>query len=96
MVFEFDDIVVVEFFMDFYLAHELQLTKRYLLFGLGFGEGRLLDDFDCEEFLGLLRYEFVASGEPPFAEEVAFEIGGDFVVIEVVVVDKLKIFVGWG
>lgn len=68
--------------------------RGYFLFGLGFGEGRLLDDFDCEEFLGLLRYEFVASGEPPFAEEVAFEIGGDFVVIEVVIVDKLKIFVG--
>lgn len=67
----------------------------YFLFWLWFGKRWLLDDFNSEDFLCLLGYEFVASGESTFSEEVSFEVGGDFVVIEIVVLDDFEILVGW-
>jgi hypothetical protein len=54
-----------------------------------------LDDFNGEDFLCLLRYEFIASGKSSLAKELSFEISCDFVVIEIVILNVLEILMSW-
>jgi hypothetical protein len=50
-----------------------------------------LYDFDSKYFFGLLRYEFVASGESTLPEKVAFEVSGDLIIVEIMIFDDFEI-----
>jgi hypothetical protein len=58
-------------------------------------QGRFLNDLDCEDLVGLLRDEFVASGKAALAQEIALGVLCYRVVLEAVVLDDVQIFVGW-
>lgn len=61
------------------------------MFWLRFGKRGLLYDFNSEYLFGLLRYEFIASGESTFSKEVAFKVGGDLVIIKIVILYDFEV-----
>lgn len=70
--------------MNFYFTHKF-------LFWLRFGKRGLLYDFNSEYLFGLLRYEFITSGESTFSKEVAFKVGGDLVIIKIVILYDFEV-----
>ena len=48
-------------------------------------------DFNSEYLFGLLRYEFITSGESTFSKEVAFKEGGDLVIIKIVILYDFEV-----
>lgn len=64
------------------------------MFGFGFCEGRFLDYFDGEYFLVLLRYEFIASGESAFPEEITLGIVMNGIILKIVILNVVQVLVG--
>jgi hypothetical protein len=86
---KFDHIGMIQTFMYLDFAHQLHRPLGYFEFGALLNEGRLLDNLDSEDILGLLCDEFIASGEPTLAQEIALDVLGNSVGLETVVLDDV-------
>lgn len=89
------NVFIRQTFMDFDLTHELNEKEGYFQFGSLLDQTGFLDDLDCEDFLCFFRDQLVASGEPALPQEVAFNIPGDCVVFEAVILNEVQVFVGF-
>lgn len=86
---KFDDIGMIQTFVYLDFAHELRRAVGYFEFGSLLDERRFLYNFDSEDILGLLWDEFIASGEPTLAQEIALDVLGNSVGLEAIVLDDV-------
>ena len=63
--------------MYFDLCDKLQQGERYFLFGFGFLEGLLIDDFDGLYFFVLEILDFIASGKSSLAQKLLLGVSSD-------------------
>lgn len=90
---ELDDIRIIEALMDLDLTHQLHGITVYFEFRPLLDERRFLYDLNSEDILGVLCYEFVASGKSTLSEEVALDVLGNGVGLEAVILDYVEILV---
>lgn len=48
-------------------------------------------DFNSEYLFGLLRYELIASGKSTFSKEVSFKVGGDLIIIKIMILYDFEV-----
>lgn len=81
---KFDNIWMAKALMNFYLTAELFLRSF-------FGEGALLDDFNCFDLFGFFGDKLIAAGKSSFAEEITLNIALHIIFIEISFFNKQQI-----